>query len=118
MNAPPMYIKLAQFLSMGVALSLLTTVAGINIFVLLLLPLGLLGWCYFAIDDADKQDVNLFFILIAALCLVDVASNINAGHGLLPSLIIYLEIYEHFFLSFFFGRCLRLPICLGVCFGH
>lgn len=90
MNAPPMYIKLAQFLSMGVALSLLTTVAGINIFVLLLLPLGLLGWCYFAIDDADKQDVNLFFILIAALCLVDVASNINAGHGLLPSLIILL----------------------------
>ncbi len=90
MNPHPIYLKLAQFFSIGVALSLLTTVAGINIFVLLLLPLGLLGWVYFKVDAADKKDVTLFFGLIAALCVVDVASNLNAGHGLLPSLRILL----------------------------
>jgi O-antigen ligase len=90
MNSQPIYLKPAQFFSIGVALSLLTTVAGINIFVLLLLPLGLLGWGYFKVDAADKKDVTLFFGLIAALCVVDVASNLNAEHGLLPSLRILL----------------------------
>ncbi len=90
MSPHPIYLKLAQFFSIGVALSLLTTVAGINIFVLLLLPLGLLGWVCFKVDAADKKDVTLFFGLITALCVIDVASNLNAGHGLLPSLRIML----------------------------
>ena len=90
MNNKSIYLKLTQFFSIGVALSLLTTVAGINIFVLLLLPLGLWGWGYFKIDEPEKKDTALFFGLIAALCVVDVASNINAGHGLLPSLRILL----------------------------
>lgn len=90
MNPHPIYLKFTQFFSIGVALSLLTTVAGINIFVLLLLPLGLWGWVYFKVDAADKKDVTLFFGLIAALCVVDVASNLNAGNSLLPSLRILL----------------------------
>jgi O-antigen ligase len=90
MSLLPVYLKLAQFFSIGVALSLLTTVAGINIFVMLLLPLGLLGWIYLKIDEAEKKDITLFFGLITALCVVDVASNVNAGHGLLPSLRILL----------------------------
>ncbi len=90
MNSQPIYLKLAQFFSIGVVLSLLTTVAGINIFVLLLLPLGLWGWIYFKIDEPEKKDVTLFFGLITALCAIDVASNLNAGHGLLPSLRIML----------------------------
>ena len=91
MNSQPIYLKLAQFLSMGVALSLLTTAAGINIFVLLLLPLGFWGWLYFKIDETYKKDVTLFFGLIAALCVVDVASNLNAGHALQPALRILLS---------------------------
>ncbi len=90
MNSQPIYLKFAQFLSIGVALSLLTTVAGINIFVLLLLPLGLWGWLYFKIDETYAKDVTLFFGLIAALCVVDVASNLNAGHALQSSLRILL----------------------------
>ncbi len=85
-----MHIKIADFFSIGVALSLLTTVAGINIFVLLLLPLGLWAWRDFKISEVDKNDVTLFFGLIAALSVVDVASNLNAGCGLLPSLRILL----------------------------
>ena len=90
MNSQSMHIKFAQYLSIGIALSLLTTVAGINIFVLLLLPLGVWGWRYFKIDETYKKDVTLFFGLIAALCVVDVASNLNAGHALQPSLRILL----------------------------
>ncbi len=90
MSSQSIYLKLAQFFSIGIALSLFTTVAGINIFVLLLLPLGFWGWIYFKIDEADKKDVTLFFALIAALCVVDVASNVNAGHELQPSLRILL----------------------------
>jgi O-antigen ligase len=90
MNSKASYLRHAQFLSIGVALSLLTTVAGINIFVLLLLPLGFCAWFYFKIDEDCKKDVTLFFCLIAALCVVDVVSNLNAGHELLPSLRILL----------------------------
>ncbi len=91
MNNQPNYLKLAQFLSMGVALSLLTTIAGINIFVLLLLPLGLWGWIHFQVESSDKKNVVIFFCLITGLCVVDVASNVNAGHALLPSLRIMLS---------------------------
>ena len=91
MRGQAVYLKFAHFFSIGVALSLLTTVAGINIFVLLLLPMGLWAWIYFKIDEVEKKDVTLFFGLITALCLVDVASNLNAGHELLPSLRILLS---------------------------
>ncbi len=91
MRGQAIYLKFAHFFSIGVALSLLTTVAGINIFVLLLLPMGLWAWIYFKIDEVEKKDVTLFFGLITALCLVDVASNLNAGHELLPSLRILLS---------------------------
>ena len=91
MNSQAIYVKLAQFLSIGVALSLLTTVAGINFFVLLLLPLGLWGWLNYKIDEVNKKDVTLLFSLIIALCVVDIVSNLNAGHGLQPSLRILLS---------------------------
>ncbi len=85
MTLPPLPLKLAQWLAVGVALSLLTTVAGINIFVLFLLPLGAWAWVNYKVDAADKKDVSCLFGLITALCVVDVISNLNAGHSLLPA---------------------------------
>jgi O-antigen ligase len=83
--------KLAQFLAMGIVLSLLTTVAGINIFVLLLLPLGAWAWRHYRLETTEKKDVLLFFGLIFALCFVDVISNLNAGHESLLVLRILLS---------------------------
>lgn len=78
--------KLAQFFAMGIVLSLLTTVAGINIFMLLLLPLGAWAWRHFQLEATEKRDVLIFFGLIFGLCLVDLISNFNAGHRALPVL--------------------------------
>jgi O-antigen ligase len=90
MTLPSLPLKLAQLFAMGVALSLLTTVAGINIFVLFLLPLGAWAWLNFKLEATEKKDVLGLFGLIAALCVVDVISNLNAGHALLPALRILL----------------------------
>lgn len=85
-----MPLKLAQIFAVGVALSLLTTVAGINIFVLFLLPLGAWAWLNFKLEATEKKDILGLFGLIVALCVIDVISNLNAGHALLPALSILL----------------------------
>jgi O-antigen ligase len=83
--------KLIAFFAMGIVFSLLTTVAGVNIFVLLMLPLGAFAWRRFKLDSEEKKDVLILFGLIFGLCLVDVMSNLNAGHEIFPALRILLS---------------------------
>lgn len=71
---------------LALAAALLTTVAGINISVLLLLLISPWFWKEFNFHSLDKKLVFQFFALIAALCSWDIATNVAAGAGLGKSL--------------------------------
>lgn len=62
--------------------ALLTTVAGINISVLLMLLATPWYWKSFQFEAIEKSHVIQLFLLIAALCVWDVATNMIAGEGL------------------------------------
>lgn len=64
------------------AAALLTTVAGINITVLLLLFVTPLFWWRFEFEPAEKNLAFQFFFLITSLCIWDVVTNVMAGEGL------------------------------------
>lgn len=68
------------------ACALLTTVAGINILVLLLLLATPWYWKEFHFDSAEKNQTSQFFMLIAALCAWDLVANIFVGVSLGKSL--------------------------------
>lgn len=97
MNLTLIQMKLAQVFTIGLALSMLTTVAGINILVLLLLLLGAWSWSTFEVDVDDRKEVRIFFCLIIALCIVDVISNLVAGHSLLATLKLLIGDLRTFF---------------------
>jgi O-antigen ligase len=69
----------AQAVIALLACALLTTVAGINISVLLLLLVAPWFWKEFHIDSAQKKQTIQLFFLIATLCAWDLATNIFAG---------------------------------------
>jgi O-antigen ligase len=62
--------------------ALLTTVAGINISMLLLLFVTPWFWKSFQFEPAEKSQAFQFFSLIVALCMWDIATNMFAGEGL------------------------------------
>lgn len=67
--------------------TLLTTVAGINISVLLLLFVAPWFWKDFDFHPLDKKLVFQLFLIIAAFCFWDIASNVVAGAGIFKSLL-------------------------------
>jgi len=68
-----------QVVLLLLAIALLTTVAGINICVLLLLLVAPWFWKKFEFDPVEKRTVVQFFMLIAALCTWDVITNLLTG---------------------------------------
>ena len=68
------------------ACALLTTVAGINILVFLLLLATPWFWKEIHFDRAEKHQTSQLFMLIAALCAWDLVSNIFAGASLSKSI--------------------------------
>jgi O-antigen ligase len=76
----------AQTVIALLACALLTTVAGINISVLLLLLVTPWFWKEFQFDSAEKKLTLQLFMLIGALCGWDVIINVGAGEGLGKSL--------------------------------
>lgn len=62
--------------------ALLTTVAGINISAFLMLLAAPWFWKSFQFEFTEKSHAIQLFLLIAALCVWDVATNMIAGEGL------------------------------------
>lgn len=88
--APSLYKKSLQLMAACAVLlsaSLLTTVAGINLAVLLLLLLSPIAWVGFDWKNQLGSDEKLFFSLIISICVWDVITNIIAGHTLGKSLV-------------------------------
>jgi len=77
MNELPLYLRLACFFSVGVGMSLLTTVAGTNIMVLLLLLTA--PWAWMKLKNSQRQALQLWG-LIVALCAWSILANAVAGY--------------------------------------
>ena len=82
MDDLPLHLRLACLFTIGLGFALLTTVAGTNMMVLLLLLTALCAWIkppeggYF-----DKQSIRLSMLIIA-FCIWSILSNAVAGHGI------------------------------------
>lgn len=86
MNQYSMHSRLAALFAIAVGGALVTTVAGINIFVLLLLLTAPWAWMHFQREAFQDPKVKQFFALVLMICLWDIVSNFNAGHTLAESL--------------------------------
>jgi O-Antigen ligase len=71
----------------ALASSMLTTVAGINICVLLLLLVSPWFWLDFEFEPRQKKNTVQFLCLIAAICLWDVLTNVATGVSLIKALV-------------------------------
>ena len=71
----------------ALASSLLTTVAGINICVLLLLLVAPWFWRGFEFEPSHKKMAVQFLCLIAGICLWDVATNVATGASLARAIV-------------------------------
>lgn len=81
MNKDLMHSRLAALFSIGLGFAMLTTVAGTNLFVLLLLLTLPWAWRDFKLsDDTQLQETKRFLSLVVAICFWDALSNIYAGH--------------------------------------
>jgi O-antigen ligase len=80
MNSLPLHLRLASLFTIGLGLALLTTVAGTNIMVLLLLLTAPWAWMKFQMEGATQRLAFEFWVLIIALCLWSILSNAIAGY--------------------------------------
>lgn len=71
----------------ALASSMLTTVAGINICVLLLLLVVPWFWRGFEFEPSQKKMAVQFLLLIAGICLWDVATNVATGASLARAIV-------------------------------
>ena len=81
MNSLPVHLRLAGLFAIGVCFALLTTVAGTNIMMLLLLltaPWAWIRWQKSA--DVDRHAIQMWGLIIA-LCAWSILSNAVAGYG-------------------------------------
>lgn len=80
MNSLPLHLRLASLFTIGLGLALLTTVAGTNIMVLLLLLTVPWAWMKFQIEGHVQRQTMQMWGLIVALCAWSVLSNAAAGY--------------------------------------
>ena len=80
MNSLPLHLRLASLFTIGLGLALLTTVAGTNIMVLLLLLIAPWAWMKFQMESDARWQVVQLWGLIVALCAWSVISNAAAGY--------------------------------------
>lgn len=79
MNSLPTHLRFASLFAVGVGLALLTTVAGTNIMVLLLLLTAPWAWINFRLDGKVRSQLLWLWGLITALCAWSMLSNVVAG---------------------------------------
>jgi O-antigen ligase len=80
MNALPLHLRLASIFCVGVGTALLTTVAGTNIMVLLLLLVAPWAWVHYKMDEGERQQTSLLWAMVLALCAWSMLSDFVAGH--------------------------------------
>lgn len=80
MNALPLHLRLASIFCVGVGMALLTTVAGTNIMVLLLLLVAPWAWVHYKMDEEERQKTCLLWAMVLALCAWSMLSDFVAGH--------------------------------------
>jgi O-antigen ligase len=80
MNALPLHLRLASIFCVGVGMALLTTVAGTNIMVLLLLLVAPWAWVHYKMDEEERQQTCLLWAMVLALCAWSMLSDFVAGH--------------------------------------
>jgi O-antigen ligase len=80
MNALPLHFRLASIFCVGVGMALLTTVAGTNIMVLLLLLVAPWAWVHYKMDEEERQQTCLLWAMVLALCAWSMLSDFVAGH--------------------------------------
>jgi O-antigen ligase len=81
MNSLPMHLRFASMFAVGVGLALLTTVAGTNIMVLMLLLTAPWAWINYRLDGEVRSQLLWLWGLITALCAWSMLSNVMAGFG-------------------------------------
>lgn len=80
MNSLPLHLRLASVFTIGLGLALLTTVAGTNIMVLLLLLTVPWAWMKFQMERTVQWQTMQLWGLIVGLCAWSVLSNAVAGY--------------------------------------
>lgn len=79
MNSLPVHLRFASVFTVGVGLALLTTVAGTNLMVLLLLLTAPWAWINYRLDGEVRSQLLWLWGLITGLCVWSVLSNVIAG---------------------------------------
>ncbi len=87
MLAEQFKVYYANAVLLAIATALLTSVAGINIGVLLLLLVTPWFWRHCVFDAAQKKWTVQFLVLIASFCLWDVVTNLMAGASVVSALL-------------------------------
>lgn len=91
MNQNSIRDRLTVFFSIGVGAALVTTVAGTNLFVLLLILTAPWAWWHFKLGELQGQKIRQFFLLVLSICLWDLFGNLNAGHNIAEAIMALLH---------------------------
>lgn len=87
MQVTPLYIKMAMLFAALLGVSVFVSIALTNLAVLALLLLSPFAWRdFYKSNQSLEQDAKLFLGLVLALCMWDVFTNMQAGHGIGDSL--------------------------------